>query len=118
MNWYLTRIVFQIICGDGLHKPQFDEQLRLIDAKDEDSAFVKATALGNAEEDTFYNQKQQLVQWKFINISELYKLSLIDGAELNSKINEVDDEENYIQLVHAKAEQIQRKYSHQLLQLL
>ncbi|MEP7129294.1 MAG: DUF4288 domain-containing protein, partial [Chitinophagales bacterium] len=29
MNWYLAKIVFRIICGDGLHQPQFDEQLRL-----------------------------------------------------------------------------------------
>jgi len=27
MNWYLAKLVFRIICGDGDHTPQFDEQL-------------------------------------------------------------------------------------------
>ena len=41
MKWYLAKIVFQIICGDGKHTAQFDEQLRLIAAADEDEAFGK-----------------------------------------------------------------------------
>lgn len=117
MNWYLARVVFHIICGDGNHKPQFDEQLRLVNAKDEHGAFLKAKALGRAEEDSFYNQKDQLVQWKFINVSELYQLSLVDGAELNSKITEVDDALGHIEMIHAKADQIHRRHAHQLLQL-
>jgi hypothetical protein len=42
MNWYLTKIVFQIICGDGDHTPQFDEQLRLISASSKEAAISKA----------------------------------------------------------------------------
>ena len=38
MNWYLTKIVYQIICGEGNHTAQFDEQLRLIAADDEQRA--------------------------------------------------------------------------------
>ena len=30
MNWYLSKIIFRIICGEGRHTPQFDEHLRLI----------------------------------------------------------------------------------------
>ena len=100
------------------HRAQFDEQLRLIEADDEDEAFIKGKELGISETETFYNQKEQLVQWKFINISELYQLSLIDGAELHSKISEVDDEFSYIALVNGKAEQIKQKQSHKLLHLL
>ena len=33
MNWYLAKIVYRIICGQGNHTAQFDEQLRLIQAK-------------------------------------------------------------------------------------
>ncbi|HEV3251858.1 MAG TPA: DUF4288 domain-containing protein, partial [Puia sp.] len=43
MNWYLAKIVFRIICGEGQHIPQFDEQLRLIEAGNEVEAFEKAT---------------------------------------------------------------------------
>lgn len=118
MKWYVAKLVFQIICGDGQHAAQFDEQLRLVKAANEDEAFELATELGANETDTFYNQRNQLVQWKFINISELYELSMIEGAELHSKISEADDALDYINLVNAKAEHIKEKYSHKLLHLL
>jgi len=119
MKWYLAKLVFQIICGDGDHTAQFDEQLRLITAGNEDEAFEKASAIGKNEEDSFYNLKQQLVRWQFVNVSELYHLSeLIDGAELYSRISEVDDADTYTTSVHRRAESIQRKYAHQLLNLI
>lgn len=119
MKWYLAKIVFQIICGEGDHMAQFDEQLRLIAACDEDEAFEKASTIGKNEEDSFYNLKKQLVRWQFVNVSELYHLSeLIDGAEMYSRINEVDDAKAYITFVHRRAESIQRKHTHQLLNLI
>ena len=118
MEWYVAKLVFQIICGEGDHVAQFDEQLRLIQACDEDEAYTKAQYLGFSEMETFYNLKEQPVQWKFVNISELYQLSLIDGAEMHSKISEVDDSFGYTALVNAKAEQIKHKQSHKLLHLL
>lgn len=119
MKWYLAKLVYRIICGEGSHTAQFDEQLRLIAACNEDEAFEKATAIGSEEQETFYNLKQQLVRWQFVNVSELYHLSeLIDGAELYSRINEVDDADAYITLVQRKAESIQQKHSHQLLNLI
>ena len=119
MKWYLAKIVFQIICGDGNHAAQFDEQLRLIAASDEDEAFEKAGRIGKNEQDSFYNLKEQLVRWQFVNVSELYLLSeLIDGAELYSRINEVDDAGAYTSFVHRRAESIRKKYTHQLLNLI
>ena len=35
MKWYLAKLIYRIICGDGTHTPQFDEQLRLIHAEDD-----------------------------------------------------------------------------------
>lgn len=119
MKWYLAKIVFRIICGEGDHTAQFDEQLRLIAACDEDEAFEKANTIGTSGEDCFYNHKEQLVHWKFINVSELYHLSeLIDGAEMYSRINEVDDAEAYTTFVHRRAEAIRNKHTHQLLNLI
>jgi hypothetical protein len=104
MNWYLTKIVYQIICGDGHHTPQFDEQLRLVLAEDEQQAFSKAKHIGLMEEESFLNQQQHLVRWKFIDVCELYKLSeLIDGAEIYSRIQEADDADRYINMIHDKA---------------
>lgn len=119
MKWYLAKIVFQIICGDGEHAAQFDEQLRLVAAHNEVEAFEKASAIGKSEQESFYNLKQQLVRWQFINVPELYTLKeLIDGAELYSRINEADDAGAYITFVNRKAESIQRKQAHHLLKLI
>src|ERR1043166_1520652 len=110
MNWYLAKLVFRIICGDGDHTAQFDEQLRLISAGSTEEAFEKAQHTGNKEQETFYNRKQQLVQWQFINVSELYEISeLIDGAELYSRIEERDNAQAYIHVVNQKAENILSK---------
>jgi hypothetical protein len=118
MSWFLAKIVFRIVCGDGDHTPQFDEQLRLIYADSMEEAFLKAGKTGKQGEETFYNKKQQLVQWRFINVSEIYKISkLIDGAELYSRIEEKDDAEAYIHVVNQKAENILFTQTHQLLKL-
>ena len=107
MNWYLAKIVYRIICGEGNHTPQFDEQLRLIKAGDEFQAFQKAQLLGEREQDNFLNAAQKPVHWKFINVSELHKLDdLIDGAEMYSTIREDDDAEIFISITNLKAAHI------------
>jgi len=118
MKWYLAKIVFRIVCGEGQHTPQFDEQLRLIAATNKEEAFTRAQEMGKKEEDTFFNQKEQMVQWQFINVSELFLLSeLIDGAELYSRIEEKENADAYIYTVNQKAENIFFTHTHQLLQL-
>jgi hypothetical protein len=118
MNWYLAKMVFRIVCGEGEHTPQFDEQLRLVAGHSKEEAFQKAQDMGQKEEETFYNRKEQLVQWQFINVSELYRLSdLIDGAELYSRIEEKENAEAYIYTVNQKAENIFFTQTHQLLKL-
>jgi CCR4-NOT transcriptional regulation complex NOT5 subunit len=107
MNWYLAKMVFRIICGDGNHTAQFDEQLRLISADSKEEAFSKAQLLGGKEDEMFFNNNQQLVQWQFISVSELYKLSeLIDGAEVYSRIEEKENADSYLHIIYKKAEQI------------
>jgi Domain of unknown function (DUF4288) len=119
MNWYLTKIVYRIICGDGRHTAQFDKQLRLINARNKDEAFEKAKKIGESEQECFTNINQQPVQWKFINVAELYKIQeLIDGAELYSMIKETGDARSYINLIEQKASNIRQKTTHQILQLL
>jgi len=118
MKWYLAKIVFRIICGQGDHTPQFDEQLRLVAGISKEDAFKRALEMGNKEQDTFYNQKEQLVQWQFINVSELYQLNeLIDGAELYSRIEEKENADAYIYTVHQKASNLFFNPSTQLLQI-
>jgi hypothetical protein len=107
MNWYLIKIIYRIICGDGNHTAQFDEQLRLIDAKDDLHAFHKARAIGHHEQDNFLNNLKKSVQWKFIDVSEIYKLDdLVDGAEMYSRIHEEDDADIYIHITKIRAKHI------------
>ncbi|MEP6596024.1 MAG: DUF4288 domain-containing protein [Ginsengibacter sp.] len=104
MKWYLAKLVYRIICGEGNHKPQFDEQLRLIHAEDDLYAFQKARTTGHQEEDTFLNNAQKLVHWKFIDVPELHPLNeLTDSAELYSRICEEDDADNYIKITYKRA---------------
>ena len=118
MNWYITKIIYQIICGSGEHTAQFDEQLRLVNASDEAEAYEKAVRIGQLEEDVFSNEKRELVQWKFTGVAELYRLShLIDGAEVYSRITETEDADAYIQVVQRKEASIREKTTHQLLYL-
>ena len=104
MNWYLAKLVFRIVCGDGAHAAQFDEQLRLVEGNNLSEATSKAVAMGKREEDSFFNHQNQLVQWRFIDISEVYEIGgLIDGAELYSRIVERENAETYIHTIHQKA---------------
>ncbi len=116
MNWYLSKIIFRIICGDGNHAAQFDEQLRLISANNVQEAYQKSQLLGSGEQDVFYNKEKQLVQWKFIGVSDLYQLNeLIDGAELYSRIEEKDNADSYIQVIHKKSVSFQYSHSQNIL---
>lgn len=104
MKWYLAKIVYRIICGDGDHMAQFDEQLRLINAEDDLHAFQKARLIGEREEDNFLNDEHKPVLWKFIDVAELHAVSdLSDGVELYSSVKDDDDAENFTKGIHKRA---------------
>lgn len=104
MNWYISKIVFKISAENTDHKPQFDEQLRLIAADSEEGAFLKARIIGLSEEDSFLNNRNNRVKWEFINVSEIIPLRKIeDGMELYSHIHETDEAKSYIHCIHQKA---------------
>lgn len=104
MNWYISKIVFRISVENTPHKPQFDEQLRLISADSVEEALLKARAVGLREEDSCLNNNMNAVKWEFINVAEIIPLkNLEDGMELYSQIHETDEEKSYIHCVHQKA---------------
>ena len=111
MNWYIVKLTYRIICGNGKHTPQFDEQLRLISATDEASALFKARKIGESGSQVFFNENNQLVQWQFINISELNCINdWSDGAEVHSTITEADNADAYINLLTDKAAMLDGRY--------
>ena len=102
MNWYITKIVFNITAENSTN--QFDEQLRLVNATSKEEAFLKARSIGLREEDIFYNDKMKEVKWEFVNVSEIIPVGkLEDGTELYSRIHEAEEASQYIHFVHQKA---------------
>jgi hypothetical protein len=104
MNWYIAKIVFNISAENTDHKPQFDEQLRLIAADTTEEAFFKARKLGLCEEDSFFNDQRNKVKWEFVNVAEIVPVKKFeDGMEIYSHIHETEEAEPYIHTIHQKA---------------
>jgi hypothetical protein len=112
MNWYITKIVFNISSESHSAKNQFDEQLRLVSATDAEEAFYKARTIGLSEEDSFYNENLQRVNWEFVNVTEVLPLQQLgDGVEVYSRIHEAEEGSQYVRTAHQKAIAIRRKYA-------
>ncbi len=104
MKWYLSKIVFQIICGNGKHQPQFDEQFRLITGTDAEDACAKARQIGEQEHEVFLNRNNEPMEWKFIGVADIFPLrELRDGIEVISRIHEPEDAEAYIVSLNKKS---------------
>ena len=103
MNWYIAKIVFGIT-AENKDTKHFDEQLRLIEAETQEEAFLKSRMIGLSEEDSFVNDKNKMVKWEFINVSELVPIKrLEDGVEVYSRIHEMEEAKSYVNFIHQKA---------------
>lgn len=92
MKWYATKIIFRIISSENT-SGQFDEQLRLICANDQNEAFEKALSLAEREDELILGSN---VYWNFIGVRSVVELDEIpDGILLNSATIETDSPENY-----------------------
>lgn len=110
MNWFVARIVFHIIVGDGEHTPQFDEVVKLFAADNETSAFEKALLAGESGQDSFLNSSGEKVEWKFIGVSELNKINQPeDSTELYSKIIETNNADRYVYFIQQKNDAIEAR---------
>ncbi len=119
MNWFIAKIIFQVICGDGEHTPQFDEQLRLIQAKNEQEALKKAIDIGLEEQNTFNNSRDESVIWSFIDVTELQRVTeLKDKTELYSRIVEPENEESYVDLIEIRANRVRSNCDRQTIDTL
>lgn len=107
MNWYLAKLVYRIVTGDGKHRPQFDVQYRLVRAEEPDWALEKANILGRIGESTFENEKHQPVKWKFIAVEDVSEIpDLDDGAQLYGHIVEPDNPLEYVEVANARSRRL------------
>lgn len=107
MKWFIAKLTFQILSDEAAISSEFDEQLRLINARNYEEAFLKSRMIGVREEDTIINDSMNNVSWKFIDVSDLTLLDEFkDGMELHSRIFEVEHARDYISYLHHKADDI------------
>ncbi|HPW64128.1 MAG TPA: DUF4288 domain-containing protein [Cyclobacteriaceae bacterium] len=105
MNWYIAKLVFQVISGEGFHTPQFDEQWRLIKADEVAWAHEKARVLGWLEQGCFDDERQRKVEWSFIEVAEIQQVTTMeDGAQLYSTTEEPIDAIAYLEMIRRKAQ--------------
>jgi len=110
MKWYIAKIVFHININHGEHHSQFDESVRLIEAESMNDAFHKARSIGKKEEVEFVNKMNELVEWKFIDVSDVYQLEeLKHGSEVHSSTLVDYRSADYISMVRHKAQILRDK---------
>ncbi len=110
MKRYLVKLMFNINIDNGNHAHQFDEQIRLVEASNLETAFQKARLIGQKEEEAFINKDNQIVNWQFIDVVDLFELeSLKDGEQLYSTTHENAERDSFIDHVRQKAMLIQAK---------
>lgn len=111
MNWYVVKIIYQIISGDGVHTPQFDEQYRLIKADEMAWALEKAQVIARLGQCLFQNDRNESVQWKLVAVEDVRPLSDVeDGALIYSQVEELNDPEEYITLTSERSKRLFETY--------
>jgi hypothetical protein len=97
MKWFAVNCIYQIICGEGKHSPQFNEQIRLIHAQSTSEAINKAKILAKGFNAPFKNCEGTSVTWTFINIGGITEIDEpADGVEVSSKILEPKSVKEYL----------------------
>ncbi|HQV06276.1 MAG: DUF4288 domain-containing protein [Chitinophagaceae bacterium] len=118
MHWYITKIVFQILQPSSNSNAEFDEQLCMLRASNQQEAFAKAEQLGRKKSDRFLNHKNEWIEWKFIAVTEIKSPGDIeDGTEIYSRIEEKENAALYLHIIHQKSAQLQQQCSLSLLQV-
>ena len=110
LHWFLAKIVFEIKIEGRNSAPQFEEQFRLIKADGLEWAIEKASILSKMEACSFLNDRNQKVEWKFVEIVELLPIDGIeDGMQLYTQTEEPENVNAYIEVIKKKAKQLTDK---------
>ena len=105
MKWYIIKLIYQIITATG--KTQFDEQLRLIRADEDEWAKEKAHTLGRLGESNFFTQGSKALAWKFVGVSDVVAVDKIeDGVELYSETKQLKNINQYLDDVKRRSDRI------------
>lgn len=93
MEWFFIKLCFRVICGNGNHKPQFNEQVRLVSAGNMEEAVVKVKRIAAMEAQALIIP----VHWQLVAVTEVMLFSeAADGAEISSVFTERDEADAYM----------------------
>ena len=99
MEWFFIKLCFRVICGNGNHKPQFNEQVRLVSAGNMEEAVVKVKRIAAMEAQAVISP----VQWQLVAVTEVMLFSeAADGAEISSVFSETDEADEFMYLLKKK----------------
>ena len=111
MNWFVAKLIFEINT-QGSKNSQFDEQLRLIEAINDELALEMAYQLGLMQQEEIIDNKNHSVVWKFIAVTELENIGEIaHGKEIHYKITEPEQAEKYLAFAKEKASALKNRKS-------
>jgi len=98
MKWFAVNCIYQVICGEGKHMPQFNEQIRLIQADGIRQALSKANLNAMHFNPSFNNCQGDKIVWKFLGVGGISEVAALkDGAEVSSKIVEPNSVARYLE---------------------
>ncbi len=88
-NAFVARLLYRIQCI-GIFEEQYEEQWRLIFARDERAALLEARRLAEADEELLTDQQGRHIQWQLVAIKDLQPVTLTNGSLLASVVKEMD----------------------------
>lgn len=103
---FLAQICFQIEV-EGKKTVSFDNQWRFILADSKSDAIFLARELGLNEEQTFLNENEKKVHWKFMGVPEIIEIpELAHGIEIISQLVSPDDAVDYSNYIKLKSQDL------------
>ena len=108
MKKYLAKLIFKERVEEQPQRFEFDEQMRVLFARNAEEAFYKARSLGKKEEEVFKSGGEKNIAWLFIDVLALYAIETAnDGEQLYSRTYKMQDENSFIHYVKQKSMEIQ-----------
>ena len=89
MKSYIAQIIYRIEC-EGRFTDQYEEQWRLVFARDESEALTEARQAGTSEESNFTDRQGRNIFWRMLAVKDLQPIELKNWGLLFSTIREAE----------------------------
>jgi hypothetical protein len=88
--WFSARLAFESEVSDGDDSPPLcEENIKLVEAENEDEARQKAFVIGQNDQIEYANSDGATVRWRFVRVVEIPNLcesELYDGVEVYPRL--------------------------------